>query len=40
MSNKIKILFIDASKNWLVRKDKLSNIEQIVLPVGLMYLSS
>ncbi len=40
MSNEIKILLIDASKNWLARKDKLSHLEQIVLPVGLMYLSS
>ena len=40
MDKELKILLIDASKNWLAKTDKLSHLEQIVLPVGLMYLSS
>lgn len=40
MTENLRILLIDASGSWLAKEHDLSHLEQMVLPVGLMYLSS
>jgi anaerobic magnesium-protoporphyrin IX monomethyl ester cyclase len=37
--SKMKVLLIEANRSWLVKNKQLSHLEQIILPVGLMYLS-
>lgn len=40
MSDNVKVLLIEANRNWLAKNNHLSHLEQIILPVGLMYLSA
>lgn len=40
MTDHIKVLFIEANRSWLAKSDRLADLEQIVLPIGLMYLSA
>jgi len=40
MKEKLRILFIDPSEPWVTNNPKLKYLEQVMIPIGLMYLSA
>ncbi|MFC2167001.1 B12-binding domain-containing radical SAM protein [Acidobacteriota bacterium] len=36
----LKILLVDANSSWLIKKDDISDLEQIIPPIGLMYIAT
>ena len=40
MSENVKVLLVEANRSWLAKSNNLAHLEQIILPIGLMYLSA